>query len=509
MGLKENKQRSITMNILYFGDNLEILKTYINDESIDLIYLDPPFQSGRNYNIIFRPEEGATINGADAQIRTFNDTWKWGEEAEKNYEGLISCTLTKIRPSPKLIELMKSLRNYLGNCSMMAYLSMMAPRLLELKRVLKRTGSIYLHCDPTASHYLKLLMDAIFGTNNFRNEIIWHYRTGGVSKRYFARKHDIIFFYTKSNEYKFNPIQVKEYYKDIYGEDFKPSFEDRNGGVDENGYYRYAYKDDVWDIRAVFNMSKEYVGYPTQKPEALLEQIIQASSEEGDWVLDPFCGCGTTIAVAQKLQRKWIGIDITYLAIDVISKRLRKSGITEGKDFIIMGQPTDLYSARKLASEDPFQFQIWCISKFPNAIPKETMTGDKGVDGVIYFMKPLSNKQSKRKSQSYDIGKIIIQVKGSKKANPAMVRELAGTVDSQEADMGILVILDKPTQNMISEAVSHGYFEYFGRKIPKIQIISVSDLFDTNKIFTTLSIPQQGIKPYQLQAIPKPQKKLF
>jgi len=212
---------------------------------------------------------------------------------------------------------------------------------------LKDTGSIYLHCDPTASHYLKLLMDVIFGVKNFRNEIIWHYRTGGVSKRWFGRKHDIIFFYSKSDKCKFNPIEVKEYYKDIYGRDLKPAWQDRRGGKDENGYYHFVYKDDVWDIPAVFNMSKEYIGYPTQKPEELLETIIKASSNEGDLVLDPFCGSGTTVAVAERLGRRWIGIDITYLAIDVISKRLKESAKRTGRiaDFEIDGEPKDVHSA--------------------------------------------------------------------------------------------------------------------------------------------------------------------
>ena len=309
-------------NKLYFGDNLDIMKKYIEDKSVDLIYLDPPFKSGKDYNIIFKPEKGA-----NAQIKTFKDTWKWGEEAEKNYRGLIEGTLTKEPPPPKLKDLMTAMRSYLGECSMMAYLSMMAPRLLEMKRVLKDTGSIYLHCDPTASHYLKILMDAIFGVENFRNEIVW--RIGWVSgfktqKRGWIRNHDTILYYTKSKKFTFN----KEFIP------YPPDYT-RRGGKKPKG--KGIPIEDTWNCNPadelnsimIMSFSKEKVGYPTQKPEKLLERIIKASSNEGDLVLDPFSGCGTAVAVAEKLNRRWIGIDITYLAIDVISKRLKKNGIKE------------------------------------------------------------------------------------------------------------------------------------------------------------------------------------
>jgi site-specific DNA-methyltransferase (adenine-specific) len=482
------------MNELYFGDNLNVLKEEIPDNSIDLIYLDPPFQSGRNYNIIFDTKT-KEATGISAQIQAFTDTWRWGEESEKEFTEFIENKITKEKPHIKIIELMRTMRNYLGESSIMAYLTMMAPRLLELKRVLKETGSIYLHCDPTASHYLKLLMDAIFGPNNFRNEIIWHYRTGGVSKRWFGRKHDVIFFYSKTDKYKFNPIENKEYYKDIYGENFKPSWVDRRGGKDENGYYHYVYKDDTWDIPAVFNMSKEYIGYPTQKPELLLETIINASSDENDLVLDPFCGCGTTIAVAQGLNRKWIGIDITYLAIDIIEKRLEKSGLKKDNDFIIRGIPADEYSAMKLAEKDPFQFQYWAVSRIPGGTPSEKKTGDKGIDGIIYFKTFDSYDKSK-------IGKAIISVKGGKNINPAMVRDLIGTIQSNNADFGILITLPEPTQNMKTEAIKQGYFQYGKMQIPKVQIISAKDLFAKP---LPIKLPENNIMPayYDVKNIKK------
>lgn len=319
------------MNTLYFGDNLEVLREKIESNTVDLIYLDPPFQSGRNYNIIF--DNAKKVKGISAQIQAFEDTWKWGPEAEKEYSGLIQGMITKERPSARLIELMKAMRGYLNESPMMAYLVMMAPRLLEMKRVLKDTGSIYLHRDPTASHYLKLLMDSIFGANNFKNEIIWSYGARAtVRKSGFPQKHDVIFLYSKSTNYLFNPLYVGTY-KD-------PSLK-RYNKIDEQGrryalikrirsgtgevYYGKTYPKeegapmkDVWDIPTMASTSNERIGYPTQKLEALLERIIKASSNEGDTVLDPFCGCGTAVAVAQRLNRKWIGIDITYLAIDII-----------------------------------------------------------------------------------------------------------------------------------------------------------------------------------------------
>lgn len=453
-------------NKLYFGDNLDILRDKIKDDFVDLIYLDPPFQSGRNYNQIFQAKQGEA-KGATAQITAFEDTWQWGAEAENNYEGLLTGEINKAKAGQKLVDLMKALRGYLGEVPMMAYLSMMATRLLEMRRVLKDTGSIFLHCDPTASHYLKLLMDAIFGVDNFRNEIIWHYKTGGISKKWFGRKHDNIYFYSKSNKYIFNPIEIKEYYN------FKPAWQDRRGGKDEKGYYHFVYSGDVWDIPAVFNMSKERVGYPTQKPEKLLERIIKATTNKEDIVMDSFCGCGTTVAVAQRLQRRWIGIDITYLAIDVIAKRLEKSGYKKDINFVIEGEPKDIYSAEKLAKYRPFQFELWCVAKL-NATPSPRQTGDKGVDGTLNFVD--LTKEGKA-------GKGIIQVKGTQMVNPAMVRDLKGTIKSQDADFGILITLKKATRGMISEANKSGYFnfqytpEIAQQKIPIVQLLTTQDLF--------------------------------
>ncbi len=476
------------MNTLYYGDNLDILKNHIKDETVNLIYLDPPFQSGKNYNQIFQPAAFG-VKGATSQIQAFGDTWIWGPEAEWEYTELITGTLTTEPPGQKLIDLMKAMRGYLTECSLLAYLCMMAPRLVEMRRALKDVGSIYLHCDPTASHYLKLLMDAVFGVNNFRNEIVWCYKTGGASKRSFGRKHDTIFFYSKTDKYKFNPQKEKSYMMHTYG--FKKS----DFKVDEKGQYSWVITKDWWEIPAVGSATKERLGYPTQKPEALLERIITASSNEGDLILDPFCGCGTTIAVAEKLRREWTGIDITYLSIDVIKKRLEKNYIKENEHFKVCGEPKDVYSAGKLAEQKPFEFEVWAVSLL-NATPTPK-TGDKGVDGVINF---IDNTKKEK------IGRGIISVKGGDSINPGMVRDLKGTIQSQNADFGILITRKEPTRGMIEEAGKEGSFDYcyhegtIHKKIPKIQLLTVENLF-TNPI--PIMLPPTVIEPYRKPDIKK------
>jgi adenine specific DNA methylase Mod len=538
----KRKNISEWKNQLFFGDNLDILKNKIADESIDLIYLDPPFKSGEEYNVIFKPER---VKGATAQIKAFEDTWRWGEEAEKSYSDLISGEITKEKPNPKFLEFIKAMREYLGECSMMAYLVMMAPRLLELKRVLKKSGSIYLHCDPTASHYLKLLMDAIFGPENFRNEIIWK-RTNSTKAQTkgFGRQHDVLLFYSKSQNFTFHKV----YTKDIDKKQFRYNDKDGRGpyqtvplvaaglqkhekrkefefhGIKaawlyskeklenwwregkihktKSGTYRlkvYLNKlpgklvSDLWidkEVPPLQGRSGESLGYPTQKPVALLERIIKASSNDGDLVLDPFCGCGSAIEAAHKLGRRWIGIDISYLAIDIIVKRLRKSGLQEGKDFEINGDPQDEHSARELARKDPFQFQIWCVSKL-GAIPSERKSRDEGVDGVIYFIDP-----SKRDKT----GKGIVQVKAGDHVSPAMVRDLKGTIKSQNAEFGILITFGEPTPGMRQEALREGFYEVEGRNIHRIQFLRVKDLFEKRIL---VDLPPMRHEPYPLPLIRK------
>jgi len=538
------------VNTLYYGDNLDILKNEIADETVDLIYLDPPFQSGRNYNIIFRPEKDG-IKGATSQIETFEDTWQWSQKAQDEYEDLIMGKLTRLHPPQKLIDLMKAMRSYLEECPLMAYLCMMAPRLLEMKRVLKPTGSIYLHCDPTASHYLKLLMDAVFGPRNYRNEITWKRTTAHNDPRRYGANTDIILFYSKSDNYKWIPQYVE--HGEEYLKRFKGIDPDGRRWVDDNlsakglsgGGYEYEYKgvtslwrvplstmerldsenklhftnvnnpdkkgirlkryldenkgrplQSLWDdIFPINSQANERLGYPTQKPEALLERIIKAGTIDGDVVLDPFCGCGTAVAVSERLNRKWIGIDITYLSIDVIRKRFEKNKIMEGKDFEVKGTPKDLHSATKLAESSPFQFEVWAVSQL-NAIPT-VKTGDKGVDGVINFID--ANKKDK-------VSKGIISVKGGKHVNPSMVRDLKGTMESQSADFGILITLIEPTQGMIDEAVKAGKFEYKhiahlqGNSIPRIQIVTAEQLFAKH---IPVHLPNTAIDPFRKPDIKK------
>lgn len=494
--------RGLKMNMLYYGDNLGILKNYIKDETVDLIYLDPPFQSGKNYNIIFQPKTGE-IKGATSQIKTFEDTWRWGEEAEKEYTELITGTLTTEAPSQKLIDLMKAMRGFLAECPLLAYLCMMAPRLLEMRRVLKDTGSIYLHCDPTASHYLKLVMDAVFGEKNFLNEVVWHYKRWPIKQKTFQRMHDIIYFYQKedSKNRRFNTLfgeRAESTRRRWKNKKIVAGYDDagkRIPSISKDEQSAGVPMDDVWDLPIIAPSAKERIGYPTQKPEALLERIIKASSNEGDIVLDPFCGCGTTVAVAEKLRRKWTGIDLTYLSIDVIKKRLEKNHIKENEHFKVYGEPKDVYSAGKLAEQKPFEFEVWAISQL-NATPT-TKTGDKGVDGVINF---IDNTKKEK------IGRGIISVKGGHNINPGMVRDLKGTIQSQNADFGILITLRKPTRGMIEEAVKEGSFNYCYQEgtihkiIPKVQLLTVEDLF-TKPI--PIMLPPTVIEPYRKPDIKK------
>ena len=380
-------------NTLYCSDNLEVLREHIPAASVDLIYLDPLFKSNQDYNVLFREQDDSR---SVAQIKAFRDRWQWDQTAAAAYREVVEAGG---RASPA----MQAFRTFLGPSDMLAYLSMMAPRLLELHRVLKPTGSLYLHCDPTASHYLKLLLDAIFGPTSFQNEIIWSYRTGGVSKRYWPRKHDVLLFYVASEHYRHRPPKERIFYEseffttqvdeqgrhfaDVYirdvWDDIKPIINvsrERLGyptqkpeallerifyeseffttQVDEQGrHFADVYIRDVWDdIKPIINVSRERLGYPTQKPEALLERIIEASSSEVDVVLDPFCGCGTAIAAAQKLGRRWIGIDITHLAINLTRYRLRDAFGADNEDtFTIIGEPGDLAGAEAFSRDARFR----------------------------------------------------------------------------------------------------------------------------------------------------------
>lgn len=442
-------------NVLYFGDNLDVLSLHVKPESVDLVYLDPPFKSNRDYNVLFAEQNGSR---STAQIKAFEDTWYWDQAAAESFQETVVA-------GGQVSIALQALRTFLGDSDMLAYLAMMAPRLVELRRVLKPTGSIYLHCDPTASHYLKMLMDAVFGPGSFQNEVIWCYKTGGATKKRFARKHDVLLFYAKNAaQMIFSAQKEKSYMAHKYG--FKKS----NFQEDERGQYSWVIMKDWWEIASVGSADRQRLGYPTQKPEALLERIIQASSHEGDVVLDPFCGCGTTVAVAERLKRRWIGIDITYLAIALIKNRLQDA-FGGRVDCKVLGEPTTLSDAAVLAGQDPYQFQWWALG-LVGARPVEQKKGaDKGIDGRIFF-----HDDPKGKTKQ-----IILSVKAGH-VNVSHLRDLRGVVDREQAAIGVLLTMQNPTKPMRTEAASAGFYqpETLGqnKRYPRLQILTVAELLD-------------------------------
>lgn len=461
-----------TGNRLYYGDNLEILRRHIPDESVDLIYLDPPFNSNRSYNVLFKTKSG---DEAQAQIEAFDDTWTWSQQSEAEYD-----ELTQGGASPKVADAIEAMRKLLGHNDVLAYLVMMTARLLEMHRVLKPTGTIYLHCDPTASHYLKVVLDAVFGIRNFRNEIVWGYKYGGRGQRDFGKKHDIILRYSKTDRFTFrydNPAVRIPPEPESLEANFRYTDEDgrryREGTWTSGKKYRYyadegRLRDDVWsDINSLHQADAERLGYPTQKPLALLELILEASSSLGEVVLDPFCGCGTTVDAAQKLGRSWIGIDISYLAVALIQNRLDDTyGPGIRRSYQVVGIPHDLAGAQALFNANAFDFERWAVTVIGGRA-NEKQVGDKGIDGVIRF--PLDKRT---------VGRVLVSVKGGTMLNPAMVLDLRGTVEREKAEMGILVTLGPPTRGMIEEANRSGAYHYdlTGAAFPRLQIITVPEI---------------------------------
>jgi site-specific DNA-methyltransferase (adenine-specific) len=492
-------------NILYYGDNLEVLREHIADESVDLIYLDPPFNSNAGYNVLFKSASGA---GADASIEAFDDTWTWGDSAK---EALMDIAKGTNRP---LQVMMSAMHDALDDSPLMAYLAMMAVRLVELHRVLKDTGSLYLHCDPTASHYLKLVLDAVFGAENFRSEIIWKRTSGRSDAKRFGNVHDTIFFYSKSGNYVWNqeyqPYDadyVEQYYrfKDENGRRFMSG--DLGAAGLQGGGYEYEYKgvtrlwrlplasmekldaegkiyftkngiprhkryldeakgmpvqDTITDIEPLRSWHQERLHYPTQKPRALLERIIAASSNPGDTVLDPFCGCGTAVDAAQKLGRQWIGIDITHIAIGMIEDRMR-SGYP-GIEFETHGVPKDLDSAIKLANDDKHQFQQWACWHV-GGYPREKKGGDKGVDGWFNYL-----------AEGGKIETGVISVKGGENLNPGMVRDLGRVMERDKHRFGLFVTAAMPTKGVRDEIASHPLIETEFGRFPAMQVVTIAEL---------------------------------
>jgi site-specific DNA-methyltransferase (adenine-specific) len=562
-------------NRLFYGDNLNILREHVADESVDLIYLDPPFNSKRDYNLLFKTPKG---HESDAQITAFEDTWHWGEQAEAEFRGLQKQANTDVA------QVMQALRDFLGENDMMAYLTMMANRLLEMNRVLKPTGSLYLHCDPTASHYLKIVLDGVFGAENFRNEVIWKRQSAhSDAKNKYASITDTILFYVRSSQTRFNVVRValdEEYvskfyhHKDHDGRLYRLSdmSAPEGGGMaainkktgKSNGWYewrgyqppergwrfspetmqklhdesRLYYPEDktkriqlkryldenegapvsnLWDdIQPLHGAANEGLGYPTQKPLALLERIIQASSNEGDTVLDPFCGCGTAVHAAQNLKRNWIGIDITHLAVSLIEKRMKsafpylqavspgtkKAAQAGANAFEVVGVPRDFDAARDMFERDPHQFQLWACTLTGAQPYKGGKKGaDQGIDGLIF------PETGKGKTE-----KIVVSVKGGKNVGAAMVRDLKGTVEREKAAIGLFVTLAPATKEMTKEAASAGFYEspHHGA-FPKIQILTIEGLLDGSERakFPDMAMGGQTFKKAKAESKKSEQKGLF
>jgi DNA modification methylase len=554
-------------NKLYYGDNLAVLRgtdaqgrPNIPDGSVDLVYLDPPFNSRQDYNVLFAEKDG---NRSSAQITAFKDTWEWNLESLAAFEDVVER-------GGKVSDAMRAFKTLLGNTDMMAYLAMMAPRLLELHRVLKDTGSIYLHCDPTASHYLKLLLDAVFGPENFRSEIIWR-RTGSHNKaQRWAPVHDTIFFFTMSSNYTWNNPKrpymlghVKEHFvwdeklqayrTNYYGnvltgsgvrkgesgqvwKGFNPTAKNRHWAIpgalwedapvemDVSSLSQHEKLDllyemglvtikegqawpvyqrrivtgdgpaaaDLWayqpytegtvfatmkdidsDVRWLSPRDAERLGYPTQKPEGLLERILKASSNEGEVVLDPFCGCGTTVQVAQKLNRRWIGIDVTHLAIGLIKARLDDAfGPGLRTTYEVIGTPTDLKGAEQLALENKWQFQYWALD-LVGARPAEGIRkgADRGIDGrLIFFETAGAGREAKQ---------ILFSVKGGRNIGVAEVRDFLHVLDREKAAIGAYISFASPTGPMKREAAEAGFYTSAdGSKYPRLQLLTIQGLME-------------------------------
>ena len=498
-------------NQLYYGDNLEIMKKYIADNSIDLCYIDPPFNSKRNYNQIYK-----RIGVEDkAQSQALSDTWLWDDEAQSGLEKIFknddkSYTL-------QTIALTNGFLQALGQGSMLAYIVSMIQRINEIYRILKPTGSFYLHCDPTMSHYLKIILDSVFCPRGgeFQNEIIWHYKTyQGNCKNHFPRKHDTIFFYTKSQNYYFkmlkdgnfkNMVDFKRWNKYLsHNQEIKGKFYPKTDSR-FNGYYKKFVEkngriprdndvilklegetvDTVWNLKAVNPNSRERLGYTTQKPEKLLERIISASSKEGDTILDAYCGCGTTVSVAERMNRNWIGIDITYQAISLILKRLEDTYGSEVLENVeTMGIPQDIESALALAhkKDDKIrkEFEKWAILTFSNnhAMINEKKGKDLGIDGTAYTFDGATPK------------KLLFSVK-SGRVTSSQIRDLRGTIDRENAAGGILITLEEPTKDMKQEAIKAGRINnlFSAENHNKIEIVTIQEILDGKR----MNIPVAGI----------------
>ena len=468
-------------NKIFYGDNLEVLRKYIKDETVDLCYIDPTFNSKRNYNQIYN-----NLDKEDqAQAQAFIDTWQWDDmaikglaEIQSNYNGVFT------RQS---IDLISGLDKVLGKGSLLAYLVSMTLRIAEIFRVLKPTGSFYLHCDPTCSHYLKLVVDAIFCVHNgdFITEIIWKYSWGVHTDKRWNKKHDVILCYSKGKEITFNAYDVMDKRDQEVLRRLSTGVASATMAADKSKVADKTLKlpADVWDIPTINSMSKERMGYPTQKPEALLERIIKASSNEGDLILDAYCGCGTTVAVAERLKRNWIGIDITYQSISLILKRLEEqAGLEVINQIEINGIPKDMESAISLANKKDDrtrkEFEKWAVLTYSKnrAVINDKKGGDQGIDGTAFIAHQHDGKEIEKKA-------VIFSVKSNKTLTPAVIRELYGTVERENAATGILLTL-YPVDNLVKESKKYGLYhnEFTGNDYPKIEVINIEEILNGKRM---------------------------
>ena len=469
-------------NRLFYGDNLDVLRSRIASDSVDLCYIDPPFNSKRNYFQIYNNQGGEDR----AQAQAFVDTWEWGDEAETGLAWITDVDrLNSGKLTPQTVALIRGLDQVLGHGSLFAYLIHMTQRIVEIHRVLKPTGSFYLHCDPTASHYLKLVCDAVFcgQGGDFLNEIIWSYRRWPTVSKSFQRMHDVIFLYSKRTDRQtFNTLldsPTASSIKRWKGKTQKVTFDEngkRNPTIEVDTESDGVAMNAVWSIPIIAPVAKERLGYPTQKPEALLERIIKASSNEGDVVLDAYCGCGTTVAVAQRLGRQWIGIDITYQSIALILKRLEDRYPADWPaieaNIVLDGVPRDLASAVALANRKDDktrkEFEKWAILTYSKnqARINEKKGADGGVDGIAYF---LLDKDSN--------GKAIFQVK-SGTSNRATLATLNSDRQREKAEFGFLITMDLPTKPMRDEIAAAGKYKHplLDREDDRLQVITIAEI---------------------------------
>ncbi len=500
-------------------------RDYFPSDSVDLVYLDPPFNSNQDYNVLFAEQDGTR---SAAQIEAFTDSWRWDATARRTFNETIES-------GGRAAEALGAFKSLVGESNMLAYLSMMAPRLVELRRILRPTGSLYLHCDPTASHYLKLLLDSVFGPERFLNEITWMrtHSHGNVGRNYGSVCDDIL-VYTKSEDYTWNqqyaPLTANYVESTFKGKDpdgrrwqsvtlrnpaprpnLRFDFTASNGvtyhphpngwGCDKNRLKRYdaegrlhfpsktdgalrqkMYLDEspgvrlqnLWtDLPALGAQARERLGFPTQKPQALLERIIATSSNVGETVLDPFCGCGTTVSAAQRLQRRWIGIDITHLAITLIRNRL-DDAYGDRVSYAVVGEPADVTGAAALATQDRYQFQWWALGKIrARPVAAERKKGaDTGIDGKLFFCE----------KEGGSVKLIVIQVK-SGGLSLSEVRDFGRVIEREKASIGVLLTLHEPTREMRAEAASMGFYRPDWKlsdddKYDRYQILTIRELFE-------------------------------